>query len=88
MYDKAKDGSYTMKTPDFKGGYFEQTIKVWVIGESDKSYLIVPHCPVRGHRGGDQMKVRKHNVHVHGMSAPAVKRSARSYDYTNAFWND
>lgn len=86
LYATPKDGTYNYKSPNFDGTYNLQQVKVAVLGESEKQYLIRLALPVGNHRQNDQMKVRKHNVRVHGMTgSPSVRRT---YDYSAAFWNE
>ena len=86
MYTTPKEGSYSHKMPNFDGTFRVQQVKVAVLGESEKQYLIRLILPVGNHRQNDQMKVRKHNVRMHGMTdRPSVRRI---YDYSAAFWNE
>lgn len=85
MYATPKEGTYSYKTPNFDGTFNLQQVKVAVLGESEKQYLIRLYCPMGHHRPNDQMKVRKHNVRVHGMSERLSVR--RTYDYSDAYWN-
>jgi hypothetical protein len=86
MYASPKEGTYNYKTPNFDGTFKVQKVKVLVLGESDKQYLIRLILPLANHRQYDQMKVRKHNVNVHGTTAPRSPRKV--YDWSKAFWND
>lgn len=88
MYTTPKEGTYSHKTPNFDGTFRVQQVKVAVLGESEKQYLIRLILPVGNHRQNDQMKVRKHNVQMHGMIATARERRTPSYDYSGAYWNN
>ena len=96
MYKSPIEGCYTRKRPDFNGGFYKEQVKVLVIGESDKSLLIQLRCNIDGHRCGERLKVRKHNVN---MSRPenlisvssgigTFDKPRREYDYSNEFWNN
>lgn len=86
MYAAPIEGTYNYKTPNFDGTFRIQPVKVAVLGESEKQYLIRLSCPTGRHRQYDQMKVRKHNVRLHGMADRPSVRS--TYDYSAAFWNE
>ena len=86
MYATPKEGTYDYKSPNFDGTFNLQQVKVAVLGESEKQYLIRLVLPVGNHRQNDQMKVRKHNVRLHGMADRPSVRS--TYDYSAAFWNE
>jgi hypothetical protein len=86
MYATPKEGTYDYKSPNFDGTFNLQQVKVAVLGESEKQYLIRLTLPVGNHRPNDQMKVRKHNVRVHGMTNRPSDR--RTYDYSAAFRNE
>lgn len=93
MYTTPQEGIYTVKTPDYNGGFVIEKTKVWVLGETDKSHLIQLRCDIRGHRGGDRLTVRKHNVsmpHLVRMSSGIGPndKPIRQYDYSDAYWND
>ena len=88
MYATPKEGTYQHKMPNYDGTFRCQQVKVAVLGESEKQYLIRLILPVGNHRQNDRMKVRKHNVRLHEMIAPRLQRTERHYDYTNAFWNN
>ncbi len=85
MYAAPVEGTYSYKTPNFDGTFRCQPVKVAVIGESEKQYLIRLYFPMGNHRPNDQMKVKKHNVKLHGMIERTAHR--REYDYSKAFWN-
>lgn len=85
MYATPKEGTYNYKSPNFDGTFNLQQVKVAVLGESEKQYLIRLVLPVGNHRQNDQMKVRKRNVRLHGMTDRPSARS--TYDYSAAFWN-
>ena len=84
MYESPKQGTYNHKTPNFDGTFNLQQVKVDVLGESEKQYLIRLILPVGHHRQNDQMKVRKHNVRLHDMTAQS--KYSRNIDYTTAYW--
>lgn len=86
LYATPREGTYDYKSPNFDGTFRCQPVKVAVLGESEKQYLIRLILPVGNHRQNDQMKVRKHNVRVHGMTDRPSVRS--TYDYSAAFWNE
>jgi len=86
LYATPKEGTYNYKSPNFDGTFNLQQVKVAVLGESKKQYLIRLALPVGNHRQNDQMKVRKHNVRVHGMTDRPSVRS--TYDYSAAYWNE
>lgn len=86
MYATPKEGTYSHKTPNFDGTFNLQQVKVAVLGESEKQYLIRLALPVGNHRQNDQMKVRKRNVRLHGMTDRPPVRS--TYDYSAAYWNE
>lgn len=86
LYATPKDGTYNYKSPNFDGTYNLQQVNVTVLGESEKQYLIKLKLPVGNHRQNDQMKVRKRNVRLHGMTDRPSVRS--TYDYSAAFWNE
>ena len=93
MYATPVEGIYTIKTPDFQGGFFIEKVKVKVLGETDKSFLIQTKCDIRGHRGGERMTVRKHNVRMPHLVRVASgigpnDEPIRQYDYTSAYWNN
>lgn len=92
MYATPVEGIYTIKTPDFQGGFFIEKVKVKVLGETAKSLLIKLSCAVGNHRGGDCMTVRRRNVKMpQGMSMSSgigpKDKPVRQYDYSGAFWN-
>ncbi len=82
MYAQPIDGTYQYKQPNFDGTFRCQPVKVAVLGESDKQYLIRLILPMGNHRQNDTIKVRKHNVRLHAMTAK------REYDYSSAYWNN
>lgn len=86
MYATPREGTYNYKSPNFNGSFNLQQVKVAVLGESEKQYLIRLTLPVGNHRQNDQMKVRKSNVRLHGMNDRPSVRS--TYDYSAAFWNE
>lgn len=86
MYATPKEGTYQHKMPNYDGTFRCQQVKVAVLGESEKQYLIRLILPVGNHRQNDQMKVRKHNVRLHDMIAPRSNR--KTYDYSGAYWNN
>lgn len=86
MYTMPKQGVYQYKAPNYDGTFRSQQVKVAVLGESEKTYLIRLMLPVGNHRQNDQLKVRKHNVRLHGMTSQAVCR--REYDHSEAWWNN
>lgn len=86
MYATPREGTYDYKSPNFDGTFNLQQVKVAVLGESEKQYLIRLILPVGNHRQNDQMKVRKRNVRLHGMTDRPSAR--RKYDYSAAFWNE
>lgn len=90
MYATPKEGTYDYKQPNFDGTFRVQQVKVAVLGESEKQYLIRLILPVGNHRQNDQMKVRKHNVHLHGMiaTATATVRKRPAYDQSGAWWHN
>lgn len=88
LYATPKEGTYNYKSPNFDGTFNLQQVKVAVLGESEKQYLIRLILPVGNHRQNDQMKVRKHNVRVRGMFADKTKRSSTVYDHSGAWWNN
>lgn len=87
MYATPKEGTYDYKSPNFDGTFNLQQVKVAVLGESEKQYLIRLTLPVGNHRQYDQMKVRKHNVRVHGTTATESITAMQMPDYRNAWWN-
>ena len=90
MYTTPKEGTYSYKMPNFDGTFNVQQVKVAVLGESEKQYLIRLILPVGNHRQNDQMKVHKHNVRMHGMiaTATATVRKRPAYDLSGAWWNN
>ncbi len=86
IYTTPKEGTYNYKSPNFDGTFSVQQVKVAVMGESEKQYLIRLILPVGNHRQNDQMKVRKHNVIIHGMIAESRQRPA--YDPNRAWWHN
>lgn len=82
MYAAPVDGTYQHKMPNFDGTFRSQQVKVLVLGESEKQYLIRLTLPVGNHRQYDQIKVRKHNVRLKRATEEKV------YDYSDAYWND
>ena len=86
MYTTPKEGTYSHKMPNFDGTFSVQQVKVAVLGESEKQYLIRLILPVGNHRQYDQMKVRKHNVRMHGMTETVSKRPV--CDHSGAWWNN
>lgn len=88
MYATPREGTYNYKSPNFNGTFNLQQVKVAVLGESEKQYLIRPILPVGNHRQNDQMKVRKHNVRMHGMIATATVSKRPAYDHSGAWWNN
>mgnify|MGYP007012489380 FL=1 len=88
MYAAPVEGTYSYKTPNFDGTFSVQQVKVSVLGESEKQYLIRLILPVGNHRQNDQMKVRKHNVRMHGMFATATVCKRPAYDLSGAWWNN
>ena len=93
MYDKPVWGIYTVRKPDFKGGFFIEKTKVKVLGESEKMALIQLVCCVGNHRPGDRMKVRKHNVQTPQPTRVSTGLSpddkiTKEYDYSDAYWHD
>lgn len=87
LYTTPKEGTYNYKSPNFDGTFNVQQVKVAVLGESEKQYLIRLILPVGDHRQNDQMKVRKHNVRIHGMIATATASKRPAYDHSGAWWN-
>ena len=88
MYAAPVEGTYSYKTPNFDGTFSVQQVNVSVLGESEKQYLIRLILPVGNHRQNDQMKVRKHNVRMHGMIATATVCKRPAYDLSGAWWNN
>lgn len=88
MYATPKEGTYSYKMPNFDGTFRVQQVKVAVLGESEKQYLIRLILPVGNHRQNDQMKVRKHNVQMHGMIATATVSNRPACDHSGAWWNN
>lgn len=88
MYTTPQEGTYSHKMPNFDGTFSVQQVKVAVLGESEKQYLIRLILPVGNHRQNDQMKVRKHNVRMHGMFATESIAAMQMPDYRNAWWHD
>lgn len=88
MYATPREGTYNYKSPNFDGTFNLQQVKVAVLGESEKQYLIRLILPVGNHRQNDQMKVRKHNVRVHGMTATESIAAMQMPDYRNAWWHN
>lgn len=88
MYAAPVEGTYSYKTPNFDGTFRCQPVKVAVLGESEKQYLIRLILPVGNHRQNDQMKVHKHNVRMHGMIATATVSKRPAYDHSGAWWNN
>ena len=62
MYAQPIVGTYDYKMPNFDGTFRSYLMKVEVLGESAKRYLIKLLCPINGHRPHDTIKVMKHNV--------------------------
>lgn len=90
MWATPQEGIYIVKTPDFKGGFKIEQAKVKVLGENEKSMLIKLMCNVRGHRAGDQLKVRRHNVRMPNKVTSGLgsnDKPVREYDYSDKFWN-
>lgn len=83
MYATPREGTYNYKSPNFDGTFSVQQVKVAVLGESEKQYLIRLILPVGNHRQNDRMKVRKRNVRVHGTTAaesiPAIPDQSRAW---------
>ena len=52
MYTTPKEGTYSHKMPNFDGTFSVQQVKVAVLGESEKQYLIRLILPV-GNAGRD-----------------------------------
>lgn len=88
LYSTPIDGTYDYKSPNFNGTYNLQQVNVAVLGESERQYLIKLKMPVGNHRQNDLMKVRKHNVRVHGMTATESIAAMQMPDYRNAWWHD
>lgn len=88
MYATPKEGTYDFKSMNFDGTFNLQQVKVAVLGESEKTYLIRLRLPVGNHRQNDQMKVHKHNVQMHGMIATATVSKRPAYDHSGAWWNN
>lgn len=88
MYTTPREGTYSYKTPNFDGTFNVQQVKVAVLGESEKQYLIRLILPVGNHRQNDQMKVRKHNVQMHGMTVTESIAAMQMPDYRNEWWHD
>ena len=88
LYATPKEGTYNYKSPNFDGTFNVQQVKVAVLGESEKQYPIRLILPVGNHRQNDQMKVRKHNVRMHGMIATESIAAMQMPDYRNAWWHD
>lgn len=85
MYTTPKEGTYNYKSPNFDGTFSVQQVKVTVLGESEKQYLIRLILPVGNHRQNDQMKVRKRNVRLHGMTATESKAMP---ELSRSWWHD
>ena len=85
MFQTHLAGSYTAKTRNFDGTFDVSCVPCNIIGESDKSYLIMILLPVKGHAMRDTMKVRKHNVRI--KDASAANTGHARYDYSEAYWN-
>lgn len=93
MYATPIEGTYIRRRPDFQGNFYREEVKVKVLGETDKSFLIKLYCAIGNHRGGDQLKVRKHNVRMpRTMSVSSglgpYDKPERQYDYSGAYWNN
>ncbi len=88
IYATPKEDTYNYKSPNFDGTFSVQQVKVTVLGESEKQYLIRLILPVGNHRQNDQLKVRKHNVQMHGMFATATVSKRPAYDHSGAWWNN
>ncbi len=81
-YPQPRRGHYSYRHRNPDGSFTLYHTSVEVLGESEKIYLVKITVPLGGHRAGDQMKVRKHNIRFNGEQQPA-----RRYDYSNTYWN-
>lgn len=88
LYATPKEGTYDFKSMNFDGTFNLQQVKVAVLGESEKTYLIRLRLPVGNHRQNDQMKVRKRNVRLHGTTATESIPATQMPDYRNAWWHN
>lgn len=83
MFATPLDGFYNLKTPRYDGTFNVQQAKVSVLGQNRTMYRIRLRQPVGNRRYGEEMLVRKHNVHVY-RPTPEPKE----YDYSGAWWNN
>ena len=82
LYTAPVAGTYNYRTRNFNGSFNLFQIKVNIIGESLKSYLVEVLTPIAGHKRLSRLTVRKHNVRT---AASAHKAAP---DYTNAWWHE
>ena len=82
LYTAPVAGTYDYRTRNFDGTFNLFQIKVNILGESLKSYLVEVLSPVAGLKRLSRLTVRKHNVHT---SAPARPSAP---DCTNAWWHE
>ena len=63
-YSTPVPASYTYRTRNFDGTFNLFHVKVNIVGESPKSYLVETLTPLAGIKRLSRMTVRKHNVHA------------------------
>lgn len=81
IYRYEIDGTYTYTIKEYDGRLSSYKTKITVIGESEKSYKIRLHMPIRNHCVGDIIIVQKKNVRL---DTPNPNKQ----DMTEAWWND
>ena len=86
-YATPMGGTYNYRTRNFNGTFNLFPIPCLVIGETAASYVIRAMRELCGVKKGQQMTVRKHNVHLAGASASG-KGNRGDVDCTNMWWHE
>lgn len=81
LYTAPVAGTYNYRTRNFDGTFNLFQVKVNIIGESLKSYLVEVLTPIAGHKRLSRLTVRKHNVHA------SASAHTSAPDCTNQWWH-
>lgn len=88
LYTAPVAGTYNYRTRNFNGSFNLFQVKVNIIGESLKSYLVEVLTPIAGHKRLSRLTVRKHNVFLKdaGASTGSATDKDNNIDCGNAWW--
>ena len=64
MFDKPKEAVYFFETMNVNRSLLHWNVAVYVLGTTDKSYLIQLKQPARNHAVGDKIWVKKKKVRI------------------------